>query len=232
MKTIITNLAGSLILFIFLIFSSTAYATNFNEISPVPNTSGVNPGPKAVRYLSFNAVEQDRNILVSWLTEEEPNDYHYVVERSFNGQSFSQVGIVLDGFENDNGKSYRFKENKKILEGNPVIYYRLKHTALDGKYAYSNIIKIALKAETEKFMQVSPNPFTVKINVLFNSSEKGYAEIRMVNVTGESVLTKTVYVVNGINSLDIESLGTLPSGVYAATVIMNDRVLNTKKIIK
>ena len=232
MKTIVTNLAGSLILFIFLIFSSTAFAENFNSNSHALNTSGVNPEPKAVRYLSFNAVAQDKNVLVSWLTEEEPNDSHYIVERSFNGQSFSQVGIVLDGFENENGKSYLFKENKTILEGNPVIWYRLKHTELGGKYAYSNIIKVSLKAATEKFMQVSPNPFTVKINVLFNSSEKGYAEIRMVNVTGESVLTKTVYVVNGLNSLDIESLGSLPSGVYAATVIMNDRVLNTKKIIK
>ena len=222
MKTIVTNLAGSLILFIFLIFSSTAFANNSN------NT----PGTNAVKYLSFNAVAQEKSVVVSWMTEEGANDSHYIVEHSFNGMNFASIGIVLDGFDNDNGKSYLFKESKSALEGNAVIYYRLKHTQLDGKFSYSKIISVTLKTPAEKFMQVSPNPFTVKINVLFNSIEKGYAEIRMVNVTGETVLTKTVYVVNGLNSLDIESLGSLPSGVYAATVIMNDRVLNTKKIIK
>ncbi|MEJ7611119.1 MAG: T9SS type A sorting domain-containing protein [Ferruginibacter sp.] len=224
MKTTITNLAGSLFLIIFLIFSSTAFAEN--------NNVNVTPGANAVRYLSLNAVAQEKSVVVSWMTEEGANDSHYIVERSFNGQNFTTIGIVLDGFDSDNGKSYLFKESKTALEGNAVIYYRLKHTQPDGKFTYSNIINVTLKTDTEKFMQVSPNPFTVKINVLFNSNEKGYAEIRMVNVTGEVVLTRTVYVINGINNLNIESLGSLPSGVYAATVIMNDKVLNTKKIIK
>ena len=188
--------------------------------------------PLAVKYASFTGTLVNKAVLLDWVTEEELNHSHFEVERSFDGTNFSQVAMVLDGFENGTQKAYAYKDNSSALQGKSIVYYRLKEVDLNGRFAYSNIVVIRLQNANEISMQVSPNPFTEKLNVNFNSATNGTAEIRINSIGGQTVLAKTTTVTAGNNVIQLNGLSSLPSGTYVATLVMNGKIIDSKKIIK
>ena len=81
-------------------------------------------------------------------------------------------------------------------------------------------------------MKTSPNPFTEKISVQFNSNHNGNAEIRIASIAGTILLNKQIAINKGNNNLYIDGLASLTPGVYVARLIVNGEVIDTKKIIK
>ncbi|MEO6252133.1 MAG: hypothetical protein ABIO79_02475, partial [Ferruginibacter sp.] len=139
------------------------------------NCTVVEEGTLPVKYLSFDAVVNDKNVLLKWLTTQEVNNSHFEVERSFDMNNYSSLGIVLDGFVNGANKSYQFKDNSSSLQGRSIVYYRLKQFDIDGKFTYSKTLVVRLQPTTDVLMQVSPNPFIENLNVRFTSTETGIA---------------------------------------------------------
>ncbi len=93
--------------------------------------------PLSAKYAEFKALATERSVLLNWTTEQELNNSHFEVERSFDGKTFTNIGIVLDGFENGNRKYYAFKDNATCLQENSVVYYRLKQVDINGTITYS-----------------------------------------------------------------------------------------------
>jgi hypothetical protein len=184
-----------------------------------------------VKFYSFSATAAEKVISLSWITEKEIDNDHYDVERSFDAKDFVSIGLVLDGFENGSKKNYAFRDNSPLLQDKTIVYYRLKQVDLNGKYAYSNVIAVRLKS-TEVEMTVSPNPFSETITARFNSDVKTTAEIRITNITGQTVQAKTTVVSKGYNNIQIDKLNSLPAGTYIANLIVNGKVAGTQKIIK
>jgi len=191
-----------------------------------------NAGPLPVKYLSFDAVVNNKTVLLKWLTTQEVNNSHFEVERSFDMSSFNTIGIVLDGFINGTNKSYQFKDNSNELVGRSVVYYRLKQFDIDGKFTYSKVIAVRLQAKADVVMQVSPNPFSENLNVRFSSAESGAAQIRIVNSTGQTMLSKQALISKGYNNIQVEGLSGLATGMYVAQLIMNGTIIDNQRVIK
>ena len=85
---------------------------------------------------------------------------------------------------------------------------------------------------TAEKMQTAPNPFTEKIAVQFNSDIKGNAEIRIANIAGVTLLSKTFSANKGNNNYTLNNLATLTPGIYFARLVVNGQIIDTKKIIK
>lgn len=185
-----------------------------------------------VKYASFTAAVKEKSVLLNWITEEEINNDHYEVERSYTGNDFTQIGIVLDGFENGTQKNYSFRDSDPALFNHAVAYYRLRQVDKDGRGTYSNVVTVRLKGNADVAMQVSPNPFVEKLNVQFSSEEKGNAEIRIISIAGQSMITRTATVNKGINNISVNGLSTLSAGTYAAILTMDGKVIANQKIIK
>ncbi len=187
-----------------------------------------------VKYLYFTGAAADNAVNLKWATEMEMNNDHFEVERSFDGNSFKTIGLALDGFAitGSTGKKYQFKDNSVELKGKTVAYYRLKQIDLDGKSTYSVIIAVTLASKKGVDMQVSPNPFVQDLFVHFNSSEPGTAEIRIVNVAGQTLLSKQVSISKGYNNMHVEGLSRLAAGMYVAQLVMNGNVIDNQKIVK
>ncbi len=222
--------------------SSFTYWAGANNGYSVPVTrqkgiyfKGFNYTPAAtlpVKLISFGAVAADKVITLNWITENEINNDHFEVERSFSGNDFSQIAIVLDGFDNGSRKNYALKDNASSLQGKTVVYYRLKQIDKDGKFAYSNIVIARMAAASDVSMQVSPNPFAEKVTARFNSTAKADAEIRIVNINGVTVQAKKTIISKGYNNVQIDGLSSLPAGVYVATLIVDGKITGTQKIVK
>jgi hypothetical protein len=185
-----------------------------------------------LKYISFDAVVANKTVILHWITAEEINTSHFEIEYSTNGNSFSKIGTVLSSLSNNSKNEYSFQDNSAIAQENKVAYYRLKQFDKDGKFSYSKIIVVRLKNETNVEMQVSPNPFTERLMVRFNSNNKANVEIRIVNLTGQIVATKILTANKGFNNMQIDGLSLLPSGTYIANFIINGKVIANQKIVK
>jgi len=195
--------------------------------------SFVNGGGLPVTYTSFDAVVNDKSVLLKWITAQEMNNSHFEVERSFDNNNFSTVGIVLDGFAlNGTAKSYQFKDNSAELQGKTMAYYRLKQIDLDGKATYSKVLAVRLQAKAGVTMQVSPNPFVENLNVRFNATENGSAQIRIMNSYGQTLLSKQSTISKGYNNIQVDGLKQLAAGMYIAQLLMNGTVIDNQRVIK
>lgn len=204
------------------------YNCSYFAYITVPN-GGILP----VSYLSFDAVVNDKSVLLKWITAQEINNSHFEVERSFDMTTYSTKGIVLDGFPtNNSGKSYMFKDNSAELQGKSIVYYRLKQVDVDGKVTYSKVLVVRLQSKTEVAVQVSPNPFIETLNMRFTAVENGTAQIRIVNMMGQTVLSKQSTISKGYNNLQVDGLNGLAAGMYTAQLILNGNLIDNQKVIK
>lgn len=186
-----------------------------------------------LKYLSFDAVVNDKTVLLKWLTTQEVNNSHFEVERSFDNNNFSTIGLVMDGFTVDGtGKRYQYKDNSDELAGWSIVYYRLKQFDIDGKTTYSKVLAVRLQAKANTLMQVSPNPFIENLNVRFTSTESGVAQIRITNITGQTLLSKQSTINKGYNTIQVDGLSGLATGMYVAQLIMNGTVIDNQRVIK
>jgi hypothetical protein len=193
------------------------YFKGFDYLSTLP-----------VKYYAFTAASNDQSVLLNWITESEINNSHYEVERSFDGNKFSTVGTVAANSK----KEYDFKDESSSLKENTIAYYRLKQVDVDGKFTYSNILNVRLKINAEVKMQVSPNPFVEAITTRFMATEKGKAEIRIMNTKGQIVSNKIINIIKGYNNIQIDGLSNLPSGIFITNLIVNGKSIASQQIIK
>jgi hypothetical protein len=197
------------------------------------NCNVIEGGVLPVKYLSFDAVVNNETVLLKWLTTQEVNNSHFEVERSFDMTNYSTIGLVLDGFTvNGNNKSYQYKDNSGDLKNRSIVYYRLKQFDIDGKFTYSKVLAVRLQAKANTVMQVSPNPFVENLNVRFNSTESGTAQIRITNTAGQTLLSKQSTISKGYNNIQVENLNRLATGMYIAQLIMNGTVIDNQRVIK
>jgi hypothetical protein len=111
-----------------------------------------------------------------------------------------------------------------------VVYYRLNQIDIDGKSHFSKVIAVKLKKENQ-VVNVSPNPFTSYLNVTINWSKTEVISVRIINIQGKEVVSKTIQVNKGSNYVRIDELSNLPPGNYFVQFISaTERV--TQKITK
>ena len=170
---------------------------------------------------------------LNWQTDNEVNNSHFEVERSFNGSHFSTIADVRDALTTNSSKrKYGIDDNSTALAGKEIAYYRIKQVDVNGKFIYSSTIMVKLSSNKGISMQASPNPFTENVTINFTSLEKGTAVIKIRNLAGQTVFTKDVMINKGSNITQIAGLGGFAKGMYLAQIMINGAVADNQKIIK
>ena len=97
-------------------------------------------GPLPVTFLSFNAKKLTETAAVlNWKTSQEQNSSYFQVERSNDALHYFNIGRVAASGNSTTAIDYYFTDTKPAAGIN---YYRLKQVDIDGKFEYSNTIKI------------------------------------------------------------------------------------------
>ena len=142
------------------------------------------------------------------------------------------AAIVTDGFLNaDGSKSYGFKDAAPELAKHNVVYYRLKQINNNNGITYSET-KFVRFAGIETVISVMPNPYVETLNIIFRSEEKASAQIRLIAMNGNMVLTKTMMASKGSNVISLNQLGSLQPGGYMLVVLLNGKMIATQQVIK
>lgn len=187
-------------------------------------------GPLPVTLVSFNvSLWPDKKVKIDWSTSMEINCNKYIIERSFDGNLFSEVAAMPG-----NGTTSVF-HNYSIIDDvsaaiSAVVYYRIKQIDMDGKSFYSKIISVKLKNDNEQ-INISPNPFTnyLHININWNKNEMSW--VKVFNAQGAEVLSKNIKMNTGINYIPLDDVSKLSSGNYFIQIISASQKV-VQKIVK
>jgi len=115
-------------------------------------------------------LENPKKVMLNWSTEMEINTSHFVIQRSTDGTSFDDAGILFTTSNSEVKKSYSFADNISGLSAG-LVYYRLKIVDLDAKYSYSDIVIVRLADDGQSMgLVVYPNPTSSAIHITLPNS--------------------------------------------------------------
>ncbi len=178
-------------------------------------------GPLPIRLISFTgSLLQNGKNQLQWETANEDNVDYFAVERSGNGTIYSQLLNQTAVGKGDN--------NYRAVDANPLSglnYYRLKMVDNDGKFTYSNIIR--LKNNANESFSLLPNPAKNNLIVSHPAGDQ-QSFIRLVQADGKEIFTQKISLGSIQSSLDISKL---TPGMYFV-LVYSGNTTNTFKLVK
>jgi competence transcription factor ComK len=132
----------------------------------------VNPLP--VELIEFNAELKEKEVLVTWSTSTERDSDYFTIERSLDGETWVERGIVEAAGNSTHLLQYTFTD-VQIPFG--TVYYRLKQTDFDG--TATNFETKVIENFEQAAVSIYPNPvddnfqlvnhFTIKVSVTIHT---------------------------------------------------------------
>lgn len=170
----------------------------------------------------FKAVCVNKGTLIKWSTASEQNNARFEVERSKDGLSFYPIKNVAGAGNSDMARNYEFTD----LEGGEY-YYRLKQVDFDGKYKYSDVVKMNCESKVPTSITLFPVPAHDKLNVIVKSDKSVGTTLVIFDAAGRIVRSQNVMVNNGLNTYSFD-INSLPSGNYMIRSVDQQLQLNSK----
>ena len=165
-----------------------------------------------------------KNVL-TWKTIYEQNNLYFKVMRSYDGQTFENIGIVSGAGTTSSPKSYSF-EDKDIRTG--AVYYQLIQVDLDGTENPTSVIALDRSIDTEGLLATYPNPVRTVLYVDVNGLNGDVVELR--DIEGSTLESRTL---SDADFTKLEfNIANLASGVYFVIYRSTDGLTSTEKIIK
>jgi len=173
--------------------------------------------PLPVHITAFKGERRQSINYLNWNVAQEKNITYYQVQRSVDGNTFDDIGIVK-AQNNSTAQLYLF--NDETATDLDVTYYRLKVMEQNGDFNYSNTVVIHNIKQLATDINVYPTPTQDWINI---DTDETVLSVKIYDIRGKLVQGK-----NAANKLDISELQT---GVYIMKVETSSGI-STHKIIK
>jgi hypothetical protein len=166
---------------------------------------------------------------ISWTTATEHNNDYFVLERSDDAISFSELARLAGAGSSINPIDYTYIDNN--VHGGDI-FYRLVQVDYDGTRSVSEIIAVncAIDADGEPEMAVYPNPFANDLTLHFENFGDRTALVEVYDMLGRMLVSRKV--VCSQNDYEfVLPLGGLPDGAYNVRVSAEDVVIN-RQVVK
>jgi hypothetical protein len=224
-------------------FTSTTNITHINGIRMYMNAFltpvGINsncpigaqlPNPLPVELYSFNAYMEDDHVKLDWKTATETNTSHFVIERSADGEGFSEIGLMFTAGNSTEIRFYSFNDRAPLPEaGN--LFYRIRTVDLDTRSEYSEVklVKIQEKTSVQFALNVYPNP--VQDEIRFERPAEWKDRTIVAEILGMNGSIEKKYSLS--TSLPVEKLNLsgLKKGIYLLRLTCGLNVV-TQKLVK
>lgn len=179
-----------------------------------------------IELLSFTAHQDGANVQLNWSTTSETNNDYFTIQRSMDGISFEEV-VQIRGAENSNEVINYSAIDYNAYDG--TSYYRLMQTDFDGKYTYSNLVKVDFVQPTNDFC-IYPNPCSTSATiVIHDASQIKNFELKVYTILGTEVLNTIL-----TKELTILETGNLSPGIYYYKLVQSgvDGVVGNSKTLQ
>ncbi len=188
--------------------------------SPIWYTRNDGSAALPVTLSYFNAQKEEDVVLLKWTTNQEGNSSHFMIEKSFDGRSWKDIGKVNAAGNSNTITNYTFYDNAPFKGIN---YYRLKQVDRDNRFVYTAVKSVLFSKNME--VRITPNPASTFVNIYIS----------------KKALEKTTIVVSDANGKIIEhfitgeqqkqiNISRYSKGIYFIKTVTNDTV-NIQKVI-
>jgi hypothetical protein len=217
-------------------YYTTPFTDNQSIYAPVDETATLNTpigNPLPVELISFIGKVKDKNVVLSWKTATEINNYGFDIERKDISKQNLQNYFHTISFIPGNGNSNSPKEYSYIDQDlqSGSYAYRLKQIDNNGQFEYSPVVNVEISVPAEyELSQNYPNPFNPSTNIKFTIPEAGLVKLSVLNLLGQEI--KTIVDEQrqaGIYNEKFDATE-LNSGVYFYELRVND-FIQTKKML-
>lgn len=181
-----------------------------------------------VQLIDFTGHRNGDRFLLSWTTAAEVNLDHFEVERSSNGQTFTQLGIVAGTGGGTGTTAYQFPDNQPL---NARSYYRLKIVDADGSFVYSPVLTFkGLAAAATGIALTAPNPFTDQLGFTLTLESSLQVQSQLLDLNGRVVASRSLQGQPGSQRVQWNGLSFLPEGFYFLQVHVNGMTFREKVV--
>ena len=172
--------------------------------------------PAPVTYLSFDVRKSSGASLLKWSTASELNNEGFFVQRSADGQDWTNIEFIKGNGNSSKNITYTYIDQTPV---SGINYYRLGQKDFDGKIYYSDIknIRFALGSDHRLF----PNPTKGMLQMDTNYD----AQYQVFSSDGKSLAQGLT---GGNGQIDISHL---PAGLYTVRIILNDEII-VNRVVK
>lgn len=122
-----------------------------------------------VELVNFSVKKQGNNAVLTWQTASEKDNDFFAIERSFDGQNFTEIGRVKGNGTTAMPMQYGFTD-KDLSTG--TFYYRLRQVDVNQESKYTKIQSINIQDGTKR-VSIFPNPTSDRIFIQNASSTEG-----------------------------------------------------------
>ncbi|HRD58397.1 MAG TPA: hypothetical protein PK504_10125 [Ferruginibacter sp.] len=185
-----------------------------------------------VELLSFSGSRNGATATLLWATAQEINSHSFVLEKSFNGTSFSSVATVNASGNSNSTKNYSFTH----LDANPFggyIYYRLKSVDIDGRYSYSNVLAISFPTVQTKLIRHYPSLLQagelMQLEIAANKNRS--AKIQWIDAGGKIMATNKIMLQTGFNHFNVAVPSIAAKGLLLLKITTDDGFSKTIKVV-
>lgn len=169
---------------------------------------------------SVKAYQQNSGIIVEWKVENESGIKQYDIEKSSNSTTFIKVAVQPAKGNNSSTVNYAWQDLSPA-EGNN--FYRIQGIGIDGEIKYSPVMKVSTGKGRAAY-EVYPNPVTDgTIQVQFINQVKGVYQVRLLNTSGQVILTEKIAHEAGSSTQTINPGSQLRKGYYILEVTAPDK---------
>ncbi|MCH2223866.1 MAG: T9SS type A sorting domain-containing protein [Crocinitomicaceae bacterium] len=184
------------------------------------NTATTDCSILSVTFGTLEGKRTSENVLVEWSTVTEDNNNYFVVERSYDGGTWSAIDVV-NGAGNSTNELFYSSIDRNAQNG--IVYYRIKQFDFDGSIKTSDIITVTdpLNADIHLF----PNPAKEKMHI---SVSDFFTDVQITDIRGNIVLENNYSWIKQ-TTLDVS---TLSNGLYYVNIIMDSGVQTERVVIQ
>jgi hypothetical protein len=183
-----------------------------------------------LKFTSFSALLKNNKVELKWVTANEINVNHFIVEKSFDGKAFANAAIVFSSRNGGINSVYQFVDD--FTGNNAIVYYRIRSVDFDGKNTVSEIrsIQTPTKQGDESLKIITyPNPVINEVNITIPDTwAQQKITYQVINAAG--VVVKAIQANNSLLKQTI-AINNLPAGLYIITANNQAKVLQ-QRIIK
>jgi poly(3-hydroxybutyrate) depolymerase len=167
-------------------------------------------GPLPVKLISFTGNVNNEKINLYWNTATELSIKDIMVERSNDGNTFTELTRVSPKGINGNGAIYNTTDPYPY---SGINYYRLKIADRDGSFSFSNIVMLKTPVKDLVITGLYPNPVNDWLHVQLQSDKSQAVNLGLFDITGKLLQQKTLQLVAGINNYSIP-VSNIARGMY------------------
>ncbi len=208
----------------------TVMGCRYEDLGLAIDTSYWNPLP--VELSSFEAEYINNEVVLTWETATETNNFGFEIERKDQKLDWEKIGFVKGSGNSNSPKYYQFNDND--FPFGEDLQYRLKQIDNDGNYKYSKVVEVKLSSISFSLEQNYPNPFNPSTKIKYTIPESEYnvlVILKVYDVLGNEIENLVNEKQNPGSKQVIFNGSSLPSGVYFYRIHAGNFVKTMKMVL-